>query len=1231
MGTCSSRRRHGATGCCCGEIFSRSATGDRGIGFSAEEGNHTPVSGIRCICCCRPKVHLHRGAPILKSPKARVARLRVIIIIVGSRGDVQPFVAFAMALRRHDHTVCIATHKKSFGWADSLCRSEGIEFLDIGGNPELLMQFAVEHPNLISFNMAKIREQQSILYEIFLGADQACRTFCPDVMISNPPVIVHTHLAERYKVPLQIHFTMPWSPTDAYPNPCAPGSGVFGNMESYHILDELLWVGNKTNVNKYRATALSLPECLQGAGLQHKMEIPHLYCASPQLMPKPADWGPHITVVGFWNLPKGSDTFSPEHRDWDPNLVTFLEESQKSDLLYIGFGSIQCENPKKLSTRIMGAIDIVKQRRGNLRTLVSPGWAGLGESYRTVTFSLPEASALGIEWQDTSVKAVAEGSVAAGMRLQDGSPAVVAGKVDGVPAMRALRMGIDDGKMERVYSRQDIDAVLLKVSVRLSSSRSRAAGSSTACSTKLRIEFGTMQSRPDVYLVGRCPHDWLFPHCRAVVHHGGAGTTATGLIAGCCTCVVPFFGDQPFWGACCHREGVGPEPIPVNDMKDKSLADAIELMMGSSADPSTVTTQMWSRVSELSTALRHEDGVARGVQAFHHMLDVDSTSLGYSVWQNQTLVGGTWQPSSLELGWPAWSDRTGWLEFHRAEDADLTQPPDVSEMHTSPDWVWGDWVVWSQQAVLRESGGTKVEMDDQGWQYSLKWKKQATDPAWHGAAEWADCVRRRRWTRRQRRVPPLVFARISRRGLGGYYKREPGQMMWRRQRGQKRRASSRSDHEPFAEGSMTDADATLQRSADGHWVVQCCGKPVLVSASKVSLPTEESTWYLPAEPGEEREEDGPAEVTEPSAFAVGEKAECKVPGSRSGLPTTWRKVTVDQPDTVAGYVNVIDDKGDEEIVGLHHLRRPVLVSLDDPGQLATRRSAIYEDEVSEEESACTDDCAEDLVDVAEDGAQHLLDAFVRTSKQQVLDKAMTLMGLTSRQNSADGLTSFGFEQRSATDIPQTASVGGSQPPSPSHSREAICAELGAKRSSMVRAARDRLKAGGSFRRGGSCRSFHRPTSGTGSFAKTPQELGVEVPAAEAHRMPLVERKARDCTMLMLLTRIGEERVVLRAKGCQVARSEPDPLAPPQGPALADGERFVLCEVKPSTDDIIWARVQPAPVAATEPIADGDHAGPARWIDITEQVGDAACDMEDGDEVFVAEGTSNPSFAFIPRE
>lgn len=55
---------------------------------------------------------------------------------------------------------------------------------------------------------------------------------------------------------------------------------------------------------------------------------------------------------------------------------------------------------------------------------------------------------------------------------------------------------------------------------------------------------------PDfIYPLDKVPHDWLFPQVAAVVHHGGAGTTAAGLRAGIPTVIKPFFGDQFFWAS----------------------------------------------------------------------------------------------------------------------------------------------------------------------------------------------------------------------------------------------------------------------------------------------------------------------------------------------------------------------------------------------------------------------------------------------------------------------------------------------------------------------------------------------------------------------------------------------------------------------------------------------------------------------------------------------------------
>jgi len=71
------------------------------------------------------------------------------------------------------------------------------------------------------------------------------------------------------------------------------------------------------------------------------------------------------------------------------------------------------------------------------------------------------------------------------------------------------------------------------------------------------------------------PHDWLLPRCKLVIHHGGAGTTAAGLRAGIPNIVIPFMGDQPFWGERIHAIGAGPKPILIKDLSIEKLSQAI--------------------------------------------------------------------------------------------------------------------------------------------------------------------------------------------------------------------------------------------------------------------------------------------------------------------------------------------------------------------------------------------------------------------------------------------------------------------------------------------------------------------------------------------------------------------------------------------------------------------------------------------------------------------------------
>jgi sterol 3beta-glucosyltransferase len=120
-------------------------------------------------------------------------------------------------------------------------------------------------------------------------------------------------------------------------------------------------------------------------------------------------------------------------------------------------------------------------------------------------------------------------------------------------------------------------------------------------------------SLPDtVFAIDSAPHDWLFPQMAAVVHHGGAGTTAAALRAGTPSLVVPFFGDQPFWGRRVAELGVGPSPIPQKQLSAERLTAAIRTAAGDEA--------MRRRAHQLSQRIQAEDGIGQAVETFHACL-----------------------------------------------------------------------------------------------------------------------------------------------------------------------------------------------------------------------------------------------------------------------------------------------------------------------------------------------------------------------------------------------------------------------------------------------------------------------------------------------------------------------------------------------------------------------------------------------------------------------------------
>lgn len=118
----------------------------------------------------------------------------------------------------------------------------------------------------------------------------------------------------------------------------------------------------------------------------------------------------------------------------------------------------------------------------------------------------------------------------------------------------------------------------------------------------------------EVFKIDTIPHDWLFPHMAAVVHHGGAGTTATGLRAGIPSVLIPFFAEQPFWAQRVYELGVGPKPIPRQRLSAERLAAAISTAISDKG--------IRTRASALSERIRAEDGTEQAVEVLERYLHI---------------------------------------------------------------------------------------------------------------------------------------------------------------------------------------------------------------------------------------------------------------------------------------------------------------------------------------------------------------------------------------------------------------------------------------------------------------------------------------------------------------------------------------------------------------------------------------------------------------------------------
>ncbi len=418
--------------------------------------------------------------------------MRIAIIALGTRGDVQPYIALGKGLKAALHEVRLITHE-NFG---TLVSSHGLEFWSVKGDVQAVMETPemrdlLEKGNFLAITAYTAKASQQAAIDWAYDGLVACQGV--DLLIAGVGgLYVALSLAEKLSIPFLQAYIFPFTPTKAFPAILLPQSisrlGGTVNRLSHHLFRQMMWQGFQQADRLARQQVLNLPPApfwgpYSSAALR---QYPILYGFSSSVIPQPSDWK-NTQVTGYW--------FLDEAADWTPPaaLIEFLDGGTPP--VYIGFGSMGSRKPAETADLVLAALE-----RTGQRGILLSGWGGLSQA------NLPDT----------------------------------------------------------------------------------------------------------VHMVESISHSWLFPRMAAVVHHGGAGTTAAGLRAGVPAIVIPFFGDQLFWGQQVAKLGVGTAPIPRKQLTVELLAQAIHRAV---TDP-----VMIQRAARLGARIQGEAGITNAVRVIESNL-----------------------------------------------------------------------------------------------------------------------------------------------------------------------------------------------------------------------------------------------------------------------------------------------------------------------------------------------------------------------------------------------------------------------------------------------------------------------------------------------------------------------------------------------------------------------------------------------------------------------------------
>lgn len=271
--------------------------------------------------------------------------MRIAIQTLGTRGDVQPYVALARGLLRRGHEVQLAAPVQF----ESMVTRHGIDFWPLPGEFLALLdtpegKAAIAGSRGFGAGLKLLKHVRPLMRRLLDAEWAAIGRFGPDVIIHHPKSIASPDIAARLGRPAVLASPLPgFTPTAAFPSPLLP----FANLGPLNRLSHLLATRGpgllfRKELARWRAQSLGVP-----SGHRPGAPTVTLYAYSPAVVPRPTDWGGDVLVTGYWFL---------DEDDWrlPTDLRAFLAAGDKP--IYVGFGSMPGLAPGKLAADVIEAL-----------------------------------------------------------------------------------------------------------------------------------------------------------------------------------------------------------------------------------------------------------------------------------------------------------------------------------------------------------------------------------------------------------------------------------------------------------------------------------------------------------------------------------------------------------------------------------------------------------------------------------------------------------------------------------------------------------------------------------------------------------------------------------------------------------------------------------------------------------------------------------------------------------